>query len=187
VNGEGSGRGIARRAGLVCLAGLALLACLATACAGGGGEAHDALSTSHDVRVDAPQASGSSQGYEYVARRPLGVVALAEARGIDPVVAHAAIDRVADALDACATEEGRKGTLVDGAARVVVQIDESGNVAGTNVHFDPGAGVAQNAVVCFVAPVRMLTFPPAAASARRGLAIEALWGRVIPQGPPRSP
>ena len=94
-------------------------------------------------------------------------------------VAQAAVDRLADALDTCATDEGRKGTLVDGAARVVAQIDEKGNIAGTSVKVDPGAGVAQMAVLCLVAPIRMLTFPPADAGPR-GFAVEALWGRVIP-------
>ena len=38
-------------------------------------------------------------------------------------MARAAVDRLADSLDTCATDQGRKGTLVDGAARVAVQID----------------------------------------------------------------
>ena len=159
------------------------LACLASlACAGAGGEGHDAVPESRDVRVmDAGAASGGP-GYDYVVKRPLAVVALAEARGIDPVVAHAAIDRLADALDTCMTDEGRKGTLADGAARVVAQIDPDGAVVGTSLKVDPGAGVAQNAVLCLVAPIRMLSFPPVDAGAvTRGMAIEALWGRVIPQ------
>jgi hypothetical protein len=162
---------------------------LLAGCAGSGGETHDVVPQSHDVQVNTPQGGASAQGYDYVAKRPLGVVALAEARGLDPVVAHAAIDRLADALDACATDEGRKGTLADGAARVVVQIDDKGNVAGTSLKVDPGAGVAQNAVVCLVAPLRSLSFPPADSSTR-GFAIEALWGRVVAregQGGARQP
>ena len=152
-------------------------------CACAGGEGHDAVPESHDVVVTNAGPAGPAgapageQGYDYVARRPLGVVALAEARGLDPLVARAAIDHLADALDTCATEEGRKGTLVNGAARVVVQIDGDGRVAGTSVRIDPGTGVAQNAVVCLVAPAKMLAFPPADAGAR-GMAIEALWGHV---------
>jgi hypothetical protein len=152
------------------LAGVLLL------CACAGGEGHDAVPESHDVVVTNPGPAGE-QGYDYVARRPLAVVALAEARGLDPVVARAAIDRLADALDTCATQEGHKGTLVNGAARVVVQIDGDGRVAGTSVRIDPGAGVAQSAVVCLVAPAKMLAFPPADAGAR-GMAVEALWGHV---------
>ena len=140
---------------------------------------------SHDVVVTNPGPTGQpgpagDQGYEYIARRPLAVVALAEARGIDPIVARAAVDRLADALDTCATEEGRKGTLVNGAARVITQIDGDGRVAGASLKVDPGTGVAQNAVVCLVAPAKMLAFPPSDAGAR-GMAIEALWGQVTPK------
>jgi hypothetical protein len=157
-----------------------ILAVLLVSCAGGGGEGHDVVPRSHDVQVRGNEGTGpSAQGYDYVAKRPLAVVALAEARGLDPTVAHAAVDRLADSLDTCATDQGRKGTLVDGAARVAVQIDDSGNIAGTSVKFDPGPGVAENAALCFVAPVKMLTFPPADAGAR-GFAVEAIWGRVIP-------
>jgi hypothetical protein len=150
-------------------------------CAGSGGEGHDAIPESRDVQVRGAQAPGgeSLPGYDYVARRPLAVVALAEARGLDPQVAHSAVDRLADALDACATEEGRKGSLARGAARVVAQIEANGTVGGTNLRIDPGAGVASNAVVCLVAPLRMLGFPPTDASAR-GIAVEALWGTLIP-------
>jgi len=157
-----------------------VLAVLLLSCAGAGGEGHDVVPQSHDVQVRGTDGTNPAmQGYEYVAKRPLAVVALAEARGLDPVVAHAAVDRLADALDTCATEQAHKGALVDGAARVAVQIDGDGNIAGTHVRFDPGPGVAENAVLCFVAPVKMLSFPPTDAGAR-GFAVEALWGRVIP-------
>src|SRR5580700_6752615 len=136
------------------------LAMLLPSCAGASGDTHDTIPESHDVVVTNPGPAGE-QGYDYVARRPLAVVALAEARGLDPVIARAAIDRLADALDTCATDEGRKGTLVNGAARIVMQIDGDGRVAGTNLRIDPGPGVAQNAVVCLVAPTKMLAFPPA--------------------------
>lgn len=158
---------------LACLLGAT---CAVLACAGGNGDSRDVVPASHDVVVRDPQKQGE-QGYDYVARRPLAVVALAEARGIEPLVAKAAIDRIADALDTCATDEGRKGTLVKGAARVVAEIDDMGRVSGTSVRIDPGTGVAQNAVVCLVAPIKMLGFPAADAGAR-GMAIEALWGDV---------
>ncbi len=156
------------------------LAVLLLSCAGAGGEGHDVVPPSHDVQVRGADATNpSAQGYDYVAKRPLAVVALAEARGLDVAVAHAAVDRLADSLDTCATDQGRKGRLVDGAARVAVQIDESGNISGSSVKIDPGPGVAENAALCFVAPVKMLTFPPTDAGAR-GFAVEAIWGRVIP-------
>ncbi len=178
------------RAGVACVAGL-----LGLGCAGGAGSgnegARDGVPESRDVVVAngaGSRGAGADQGYEYVARRPLAVVALAEARGVSPDVARAAIDHLADALDTCATEEGRRGTLASGAARVVAQIDGDGRVAGTSVRIDPGAssaGVAQNAVLCLVAPTKLLVFPALNASpdagvspAARGMAIEALWGQV---------
>jgi hypothetical protein len=154
------------------LAGMLLLSCAA-----GGGR--DVVPESHDVRVaDGGVAAQAALGYEYVARRPLALVALAEARGISPELARQAIDRLADALDACATDQGRKGPRVEGAARVVAPIEQSGTVGVPSVRIDPGAGVAESAVVCLVAPVRLLTFPPIDGGAR-GLAIEALWGRIV--------
>jgi hypothetical protein len=176
-----TGGGGARRRARAAAATAAVLVCTgagACSCGGGGtgGEGHDSVPESRDVVVNAPARAGD-QGYDYVARRPLAVVALAEARGLDPEVARAAVNHLADALDACATEEGRKGTLAAGAARLVAQIDGDGRVAGASLRVDPGAGVAQNAVVCLVAPAKMLLFPPADAGAR-GMAIEALWGSV---------
>jgi hypothetical protein len=131
------------------------------------------------VAADAGAAARSAEGYDYVARRPLAVVALAEARGLDPAIARAAVDRLADSIDACATDEGRRGSLVEGAGRIVAQIDADGHVAATTVRVDPGEGVAKSAVVCLVAPTKILVFPPADAGSR-GIAMEALWGRTIP-------
>ncbi len=149
----------------------------APACAGAAGR--DTVPSSTDVVADAGAPSRSGEGYEYVARRPLAVVALAEARGMEPALARAAIDHLADAVDACAADEEKKGSPVQGAARVVAQIDGDGRVTGTSVRIDPGAGVAQSAVLCLVAPTRLMTFPPTDAGPR-GMAIEALWGRGVP-------
>ena len=119
-----------------------------------------------------------------MARRPLSLVALAEARGIAPEVAHRAVDQLADALDTCVTLRGKTGSHIDGAARIVAPINDEGSVGQPNVRIDPGDGVAESAVVCLVAPVRLLTFPAADAGAR-GIAVEALWGRLVP--PPSGP
>jgi hypothetical protein len=118
------------------------------------------------------------EGYEYVARRPLSVVALAEARGIDATAARLAIDHLADRLDACVTDQARGGTLPHGAARVVGELDADGKVAAVNVRADPGAGVATLAVLCLAAPTRLLTFDAGSAQGR-GFAIEALWGPLV--------
>jgi hypothetical protein len=158
---------------LVAFASVAVAAC---ASAGGGGR--DVVPESHDVQVADAGPAPTSQGYDYVARRSLAIVGLAEARGIDPDVARAAIDRVADALDTCAREQSQRGALTSGAARVVAEIDERGLVSGTNVKIDPGPGVVTTAVACFVAPMKMLVFPPTDGGvARRGIAVEALWGQ----------
>jgi hypothetical protein len=133
---------------------------------------------SKDVLVESRGTERTAEGYDYVAKRPFAVVALAEARGVEPEIARAAVDRVADALDICVTERARKGQLPRGAARVVAQIGSSGAVEATSVRVDPGAGSTGGAVLCLVAPTRLLTFPSADGGAR-GFAIEALWG----QGP----
>jgi hypothetical protein len=164
----GDGRNLARLA-------VVLSSCLSCAASAG----RDTVPASTDVVADAGGSPRSAEGYEYVARRPLSVVALAEARGIEPAIARAAVDHLADAADACAADERRKGAPVQGAARVVAQIDGDGRVLGTNVRLDPGPGVAPSAVLCVVAPVRLLTFPPADGGAR-GIAIEALWGQRRP-------
>lgn len=156
------------------LVGVAILALTACASAGGGGR--DVVPESHDVQVADAGPAGSAQGYDYVAKRQLAIVGLAEARGIDPDVARAAVDRVADALDSCAKEQGQRGTLTNGAARVVAEIDDRGLVAGTNVKIDPGPGVVTTAVACFLAPMKLLVFPPTeGGTTRRGIAVEALW------------
>jgi hypothetical protein len=147
------------------------------------GSGRDVVPVSRDVVTDSPGPGRGDQGYEYVARRPLAVVALAEARGVEPLTARAAIDRLADRLDACVTEEGRKGAPVEGAARVVAQIGATGEVTATSVRIDPGTSGTSSAVLCLVAPLKLLTFP-AAEGDGRGIAIEAIWGRVAPTPSP---
>ena len=162
---------VSRPAAIVAAAALAL-----SSCAGAGDEGRDVVPASRDV-VGGAAAARTPEGYDYVARRPLAVVALAEGRGLDAAVARAAIDHLADRLDACVTEEARKGGPVEGAARVVAQIDATGAVAATQVRIDPGHGGAPSAVVCLVAPMKLLAFPPADREGR-GIAVEALWGHV---------
>lgn len=140
----------------------------------------DVVPSSSDVVVDAGGAP-QSPDYEYVARRPLGTVALAEARGIDATLARTAVDRLADALNRCATKRSQEGALVDGAARLIVRVASGGQVAATQLKIDPGLarGAAEAAVFCLLAPAKMLVFP-AAEGDSRGLAIEAIWGQLKP-------
>ena len=145
-----------------------------SSCAGESGR--DVVPPSHDVVAAGPM-TGTSEGYEYVAKRAFSVVALAEARGISVEISRAATDQLADALDVCATEQRHSGASPRGAARIVAQVGPSGAVEATSVRIDPGAGVQATALLCLVAPTRRLAFPPIDAGPR-GFAIEALWGQV---------
>jgi hypothetical protein len=147
--------------------GLSLAACSAGP--------RDAVPPTRDLVVDAGSSPRSAEGYEYVARRGLAVVALAEGRGLSAATSRAAVDHLADALDTCVTEQGRSGAPPRGAARVVVQIGDDGGVSNVSLRVDPGGSSAAIALLCLVAPVKLLTFG-AADGAPRGLAIEALWG-----------
>jgi hypothetical protein len=153
-----------------------------TGCAAGG---RDVVPESQDVRVEgrSPTTPGDSSGYVYVAKRPLAVVALAEARGIPDDVGRAVVDRLADALDACTTEQARKGTMVSGAARAVALIDDQGNVRPDMlVKVDPAAA-SSTAMLCLAWPMKQLTFVANNGAGQRGFALEALWG-TLPT-PPR--
>ena len=139
--------------------------------------------TSSVARRRRPQAA---QGYEYVARRPLAVVALAEARGID---AGRSRGRRSTAwptrLDACATDEARSGGHVEGAARVDrADRQERRSGGDERAHRSRRRGRAERRRLPRCAD------EAADLSARRraprGFAIEALWGRVQPSPPPAS-
>jgi hypothetical protein len=153
----------------------ALASALLVACGGG---SRDVVTPSTDVLSDA-KADPQGGGYEYVSRRPFAVVALAEARGVDPAISHAAVDHLADAVERCVTDAQRRGASIDGAARIVGQIDASGAVSGATIRVDPKAGAAATGVICFLAPARLLVFP-AADRTDRGFAVEAIWGAGVP-------
>ena len=151
---------------------------LATACGGGGGT-RDIATESRDVRgVDPHDAPPAKDAYEFVARRPLGTVALAEGRGLSRDTAERATNSVADAMQRCAADLAAQRKLVKGAARVVALIAPEGNLSGLQVKVAPGADVAANAILCFIAPIKSLTFPVSdadAGSGQRGIAFEAAW------------
>jgi hypothetical protein len=158
---------------------LALIVALPALGSVGCGSGRDAVPVSKDVRgvggvgTDGPKPV---DGYEYVARRKLGTVALAEARGLPQEVAGRAIDALADRLQACAAELEKSGKLVRGATRVVAAIEPNGTVNGLNVKVSQGRDAAANAILCVISPLRALTFPAADGDAgARGIAIEAAW------------
>ena len=141
------------------------------------GSNRDVLPESKDVRGEVrPQELGTEGGYEHVTRRPLGTVALAEARGIPKELGRAATEKIADALQSCAADLLKQGRLVKGAARVIVRVSAEGNLGGMNVTIAPGAAVAANAILCFIAPIKALSLPPSERDAGdRALALEAAW------------
>ena len=146
----------------------------------GCGTGRDVVPASRDVHAagDVPtvKKSGDGAGYEYVARRPLGTMALAEARGLDPETTKRLVDRLADALQSCAAGLRQEGKLASGAVRVVAQVAPEGTVGGLSVKIAPGVGVAANALLCVVSPIKLLSFAPAEADAgARGFAVEAAW------------
>lgn len=144
----------------------------------------DVVPESRDVRV-IPDA-GPSDAYAHVARRRHGVVALAEARNMGDGEARQIVEHIADELERCATGLEAQGLLVEGAARVVAVAGSNGTPA-LNVRLAPGDAVAQNALLCLIAPVRTVTFTPSKAGTP-GLAIEATWGSPKPRegdGPAR--
>ena len=141
---------------------------------------------SHDVRVTDPAAveaakKNGADGYVYIARRPHGAIALAEARGIGDAMASRAIDRLADSFEGCAADLDKRRQLVDGAMRVVAGIDPGGTLVGLNVKMGSGNAITANALLCVIAPLKLLTFPPAEGDAgARGIAIETTWSPRAP-------
>lgn len=132
----------------------------------------DVAGENKDVRIVPGADAGapaSNEAYVYVARRPHGVVALAEARDMSEEESHAIIEKLANDLEGCATRLEAERTLVEGAARIVVVAQPSGPPA-LNVKLAPGGEVAQNALMCLVAPIRALPLT------KGGLAIESTWG-----------
>jgi len=130
----------------------------------------DVVPTSRDVRV-VPDG-GPEETYVYVARRPHGIVALAEAREMTDAEARALVDHIADDLERCATSLEARRELASGAARIVA-VAEPGGTPALNVKLAPGEAVAQNALLCLIAPIRAASFPTS--GKRPGLAIEATW------------
>lgn len=169
------------------LGGRALALTFAVATSGlGCGPGRDVVPVSKDIRgngtavgTDGPKPVDA---YEYVARRKLGTIALAEARGLPKEVAGRAVDALADRLQACATDLEQRGQLVRGATRVVAAIEPDGTVNGLNVKVSQGKAAAANAILCVISPLRGLTFPAVEGDAggARGIAIEAAWEGAEP-------
>ena len=87
------------------------------------------------------------------------------------------VERIADDLERCATSLEAQRLLVDGAVRIVAVAGPNG-IPALNVRLAPGDAVAQNALLCIVAPVRATSFP-SSTKGTPGMAIEATWGPAI--------
>ncbi len=144
----------------------------ALSCAGAN---RDVVPETHDVRAG-ESGSDKQDSYAFIARRPMGFVALSNEHGLGPEIASGAVGHLADSLDACATGLARNGRLVDGAVRVSATIGPEGSVSVSHVTVAPGDAVAANALLCVIAPLKMITFTPVDAKAQRGIAIDASWG-----------
>jgi hypothetical protein len=155
----------------------ATLACVLLAASCGGGT-RDVVPETHDVRAGDPaaRANGKQDAYAFVARRPMGSVALSSEHGLGLEIASGAVAHLADSMDACATGLARSGKLVDGAVRVSASVAPGGAVTVARVTVAPGDAVAANALLCVLAPLKMITFAPGDANADRALAIDATWG-----------
>jgi hypothetical protein len=148
------------------------LACALAGCGGGG---RDVVPEMHDVRV----GTDSPGAYVHVARRPLGFVALARETGLGPELGASVSEHLADSLDACATSLAAKGKLVEGTVRVDVSVSGDGSVVVSHVTIAPGDGVAANALLCVIAPLKLMALPGASAKgadAARTFTLDASWG-----------
>jgi len=148
---------------------LALLWLVLGGCAASG--PHDVLDgTNHEVVVDAGAPRGGA--YAYVARRALVAVGLADAKGLKDEDSHHVVDRLADEASACFKQRPR---LEPGATRITLPIDEGGTTGAPETTFSPATSAAIG-MVCLLAPLRLMTFPPGAS---RSITIEAAWGSDI--------
>ena len=88
--------------------------------------------------------------------------------------ARAFIDRVADDLERCAVSLDRQHLLVEGAVRIIAVAGPRGTPA-LSVKLAPGDAVAQNALLCIIAPIRAASMTAASDGGQAALALEATW------------
>lgn len=133
----------------------------------------------YDAGAEVPKGPSP---YEFLAVRPVSAVGLAEARGMSGEEARAAVNRIADMLDACVTELGSRGHLGEGAARLVFTLLPDGSVAGAMLTPDPNtSAVMAIGKLCLEARVKLAPFTPGETTdgGARGMAIEAVWGKLL--------
>ncbi len=140
-----------------------------------------AATTTDGGAAPEPEDAGGND-YEWVVKRPHVTVALAEARGVDAERAKRGVEGLADAFEGCLRRRAAERKRDDGAARLIVAIDDQGNVSGVNLRVD-GEASGPVALLCFVANAKAQNYGrpvrPDAGTASEGrapgLALEALW------------
>ena len=142
----------------------------------------DVVPESRDVREQQMPSSKNPEGYEYVTKRAHGTIAIAESRGMTKDDAKAAAEDLADRFEGCAAGLEAQGLLVEGAARVIVEQEAGWSAPAASLRLAPGGPVAQNALLCLVAPLRAGRLTPEKPKARAGMAIEAAWQPVSLRG-----
>jgi hypothetical protein len=138
----------------------------------------DTVPETKDVHVVAGADAGASATYRFVARRPHGAIGIAGTKNIGDDDARRFVEHLADELEACATRLQETGSLVLGAARMVVASGAKGNAEIGDTELQPGSGIAANALLCIVAPARATPFPSAGSAGIPAILIEATWSPV---------
>jgi hypothetical protein len=165
-------------------------AVLLTALACSPSSPRDVVPETRDVREQQMPTSKNPDAYEYVVKRPHGTIAVAESRGMSKNDARAVADDLADRFEQCAAALESQGLLVEGAARVIAEQESGWSAPAASLRLAPGGAVAQNALLCLVAPLRAGHLTPEKPNARAGMAIEAAWQPVSLRGvsePPTPP
>lgn len=142
----------------------------------------DVVPESRDVREQQAPEAKHPDAYEYVTKRAHGSIAVAESRGIAKDEARAVADDLADRFEQCAAGLEAQGLLVEGAARVIVEQEAGWSAPAASLRLAPGGAVAQNALLCLVAPLRAARLNPEKPNVRAGMAIEAVWQPVSLRG-----
>jgi hypothetical protein len=144
----------------------------------------------HVVKGDDAGAPPTNDAYRYVARRAHGAIGLSGITGdIAQDDAQRWVDHLANEMEACAERLEKEGSLVSGATRMVVAQGPNGNGLPGDTELQAGPGVAANALLCLVAPVRAAPFPGRAGpgGAVPAMLVEATWQPVRRGNVPVSP
>ncbi len=157
-----------------------LLGWMLTACASGrdieGAPVTQGVAPVGSAAVDAPSPDAGTQGYERMLTRPHATFGLAESRGLDPERLDAVLNSLADGFESCARRAEQEGWFARAGVRLVVAIDAHGSVQAVDPKLDDPERGGQLTLLCLVAPLRAYNFGDQRGTARRGFALEVLFG-----------